>query len=94
MAQVCDICSKGPIKARKITRRGKAKKSGGIGLNVTGIHTRRQMPNLQVIRVVINGTHKRVLVCTRCIRSGKIQKRPVTRRAPAVTAPASAAVSA
>ena len=93
MAQVCDICSKRPIKARKITRRGKAKKSGGIGLNVTGIHTRRQMPNLQVIRVVINGTHKRVLVCTRCIRSGKIQKRPITRRAPAATV-TPAAVSA
>jgi large subunit ribosomal protein L28 len=83
MAQVCDICSKGPIKARKITRRGKAKKTGGIGLNVTGIHTRRQMPNLQTVRVVINGTPQRVLVCTRCIRSGKVQKRSIIRRAPA-----------
>ena len=82
MAQVCDICSKGPIKARKITRRGKSKKSGGIGLNVTGVHTRRQMPNLQVIRVVLNGTPKRLLVCTRCIRSGKVQKRSVARKAP------------
>ena len=83
MAQVCDICSKGPIKARKITRRGKAKKTGGIGLNVTGIHTRRQMPNLQTVRVVINGTPQRVLVCTRCIRSGKVQKRSIVRRSPA-----------
>ncbi|HVM33685.1 MAG TPA: 50S ribosomal protein L28 [bacterium] len=89
MAQVCDICSKGPIKARKITRRGKAKKTGGIGLNVTGIHTRRQMPNLQTVRVILNGTPQRVLVCTRCIRSGKIQKRSIVRRTPAA-APATA----
>ena len=31
MAQVCDICSKGPIKARKITRRGKSKKEAELG---------------------------------------------------------------
>ncbi len=77
MAQVCDICSRGPIKARKITRRGKPKKTGGIGLNITGIHKRRQMVNLQSIRAIINGKPQRVLVCTRCLRSGKVQKRPV-----------------
>jgi large subunit ribosomal protein L28 len=87
MAQVCDICAKGPIKARKITRRGKSKKSGGIGLNITGIHTRRQMPNLQTIRVILNGKPQRILVCTRCIRSGKVQKRAIVRRTPAVAAP-------
>ena len=75
MAQVCDICGKGPIKARKITRRGKSKKEGGIGLNITGIALRRQMPNLQPLRAIVNGTPQRVLVCTRCIRSGKVQKR-------------------
>lgn len=75
MAQVCDVCSKGPIKARKITRRGKPKKTGGIGLNITGVHLRRQMPNLQKIRVVVNGVPQRMLVCTRCLRSGKVQKR-------------------
>src|SRR5580692_1650332 len=81
MAQVCDICSKGPIKARKITRRGKSKKEGGIGLNITGVHLRRQMPNLQVIRAVVDGSPKRLLVCTRCLRSGKVQKRQAIRKA-------------
>jgi large subunit ribosomal protein L28 len=81
MAQVCDICGKGPKKARKITRRGKPKKTGGIGLNITGIHKRRQMPNLQVIRAVVEGRNQRVLVCTRCIRSGKVQKRVAVRKA-------------
>lgn len=91
MAQVCDICTKGPIKARKITRRGKPKKTGGIGLNITGIHLRRQMANLQSIRAIINGTPQRVLVCTRCLRSGKVQKRQAIRKAPAAAAPVSAA---
>jgi large subunit ribosomal protein L28 len=80
MARVCDICSKGPIKARKITRRGKSKKEGGIGLNITGIHLRRQMPNLQTIRAIIDGKPQRVVVCTRCLRTGKVQKRPVVRK--------------
>jgi large subunit ribosomal protein L28 len=96
MAQVCDICSKGPIKARKITRRGKSKKSGGIGLNITGIALRRQMPNLQSIRAIVNGKPQRVLVCTRCLRTGKVQKRlavPKTKApaaAPAETTPVTA----
>lgn len=81
MAQVCDICSKGPIKARKITRRGKPKKEGGIGLNITGVHKRRQMANLQSIRAIIDGRPQRVLVCTRCLRSGKVQKRQAVRKA-------------
>jgi large subunit ribosomal protein L28 len=80
MAQVCDICARGPIKARKITRRGKPKNTGGIGLNVTGIHLRRQMVNLQSIRAIVNGKPQRVLVCTRCLRSGKVQKRSAVRK--------------
>jgi len=80
MSKVCDICDKGPIKARKITRRGKPKKTGGIGLNITGIAKRRQMPNLQSIRAVVNGTPQRLLVCTACLRSGKVQKRQAIRK--------------
>lgn len=80
MAQVCDICAKGPIKARKITRRGKSKKSGGIGLNITGIHKRRQMANLRTIRAIVDGRTQRLLVCTRCLRSGKVVKRQTVRK--------------
>jgi large subunit ribosomal protein L28 len=37
--------------------------------------TRRRFdPNLQRIRVLIDGTAKRAYVCTRCLRSGKVQK--------------------
>ncbi len=94
MAQVCDICAKGPIKARKITRRGKTKKSGGIGLNITGVHLRRQMANLHVIRAMVNGSPKKLLVCTRCLRSGKITKRPTVRKPIVAAAPVAPAAPA
>ena len=61
MAKVCDICGKGPA----------------TGNNVSHAHNksrRRWLPNLQNIRVLINGVAKRVKVCTTCIRSGKVQK--------------------
>jgi large subunit ribosomal protein L28 len=35
---------------------------------------RRFDPNLQRVRVLIDGTAKRAYVCTRCLRSGKIAK--------------------
>jgi large subunit ribosomal protein L28 len=35
---------------------------------------RRWLPNLQRVRVVIDGTPKKILVCARCIRSGAIDK--------------------
>jgi large subunit ribosomal protein L28 len=35
---------------------------------------RRFNPNLQRIRVLVNGSVKRAYVCTRCLKAGKIQK--------------------
>lgn len=46
MSKVCQITGKKPAKGRSIIRRGIAKKKKGIGLNTTGISTRRFMPNL------------------------------------------------
>ena len=62
MAQVCDICSKGPIKARKITRRGKSKKEGGIGLNITGVDFRHQIANLPTIHALLEGRPQKILL--------------------------------
>ena len=33
-------------------------------------------PNLQVVRVLIDGTITKVKVCTRCLHAGKIQRAP------------------
>ncbi len=35
---------------------------------------RRFNPNLQRIRILVNGAPKRAYVCTRCLKAGKIQK--------------------
>ena len=75
MAGVCDYSGKRPRIGKKIVRRGKAKKEGGIGQNVTGITKRRIKPNLQRIRIIDeNGTVRRVRVCVRYIKAGKFTK--------------------
>ena len=35
---------------------------------------RRFNPNLQRVRLLVNGVQKRAYVCTRCLKSGKVQK--------------------
>ena len=67
---------------KRIVRRGKAKKAGGIGQNVTGISKRRWLPNLQRIRVVDeNGRVRRIKVCVRYIKAGKFIKATRGRKA-------------
>jgi large subunit ribosomal protein L28 len=61
MSRVCEVCGKKPQ----------------FGHNVSHAHNvtnRRWNPNLQRIKVNVNGSTRRMKVCTRCIRSGKIQK--------------------
>ncbi len=72
MARKCKICGKSAVTGNSITRRGKPKKEGGIGLKTTGITRRKFLPNLQTKRVVINGKIQKILVCTKCIKSGKL----------------------
>ena len=75
MARVCAYSGKKPQTGHKIVRRGKAKREGGIGQNVTGISKRRWKPNLQKIRVIDeNGTVRRIRVCARYIKAGKFTK--------------------
>ena len=35
---------------------------------------RRFNPNLQRVRVLVNGVARRVYVCTRCLKGGKVEK--------------------
>ena len=79
MATSCDICDKKVGFGMSIARRGKAKYLGGVGQKVTGITRRKFKPNVQRIRVLVNGGTKRMNVCTKCIRSGAVQ-RPVVHK--------------
>ena len=74
MAKVCDICGKGPRTGSRIVRHGLAKKKGGIGLHTTGVTPRRFLPNLQRMRIVVNGRTRMQNVCMSCLKSGKIVK--------------------
>ena len=61
MSKVCVICKKGPT----------------VGNNVSHSHNktkRRWLPNLQKIKIHLNGVVKRIRVCTTCIKSGKVVK--------------------
>ena len=74
MARVCAICGKGTTSGRSISRRGRAKHLGGVGLRTTGVSKRKFRPNLQRVRVLVDGVPKRIMVCARCIRAGKVVK--------------------
>jgi len=65
----CDICGKSVSVGNSIERRGKAKYLGGVGRKVTGITRRKFKPNIQKIRVMVNGSVVRKNVCTQCIRT-------------------------
>jgi large subunit ribosomal protein L28 len=75
MSRECELCGKKPVAGRSIVRHGIPKKRGGIGLHTTGISARRFVPNLQRVRVrLANGTVTRLRICTRCLRTGKVNK--------------------
>lgn len=74
MSKVCDICGKGPVAGKTIKRRGMAKKHGGVGRKITGISSRRFIPNLQRVKAIIKGAVRTIRVCTACIRAGKVVK--------------------
>jgi large subunit ribosomal protein L28 len=61
MARVCEVCGKHP----------------SMGNNVSHANNktrRRWQPNLQRVRANMEGTVRRIHVCTSCLRSGKVQK--------------------
>ena len=75
MSRVCDICGKGPSVGNVVVRKGSLKYKGGIGLHTTGITKRRFLPKLQSVRTTDGkGNVKRMCVCTRCLKNGKVTK--------------------
>lgn len=74
MAKVCELCGKRPRIGNQVTRRGIAKKKGGIGRRVTGRNRRRFLPNLQYVRAMEGTRVVRKRVCSGCLKSGRIVK--------------------
>lgn len=74
MARVCEICQKKTTSGGSIARRGLPKAKGGVGLRTTGHTKRKFLPNIQRVRALVKGEVKRISVCTRCIKSGRVVK--------------------
>lgn len=74
MARICPLTGKRPIKGSHIRRRGKAKKQGGIGTHVTAVTKRRFFPNLQRVKVVVDGEVKYMRVAASAIKKGLVTK--------------------
>ncbi len=78
MPRVCPFTGKKTSAGRSISRRGKAKHLGGVGLKITGRTKRKFKANMQRVRAVIDGKVVRINVSAKAIRNGLIEK-PVKR---------------
>lgn len=74
MARVCELCNRKTETGNSISRRGLAKAKGGVGRRITGRSKRKFKPNIQRVRADFGGTIRRVKVCTRCMKAGKVKK--------------------
>ncbi|MCE5299263.1 MAG: 50S ribosomal protein L28 [Spirochaetia bacterium] len=61
MAKICAICNKRHL-------------SGHLVSHANNKSNTRRNPNLQTVRIMLDGKVQRVWVCTRCLRSGKAKK--------------------
>jgi large subunit ribosomal protein L28 len=61
MAKICEICGKKPSVGHSVSHAQNRTK-------------RRWNPNLQTVRVRVNGATKKITVCTSCLKAGKVVK--------------------
>ena len=76
MARKCFFTGKKTSAGNTIARRGKAKYLGGVGRKVTGISKRRFKPNIQKVRILLDGQVMRLRVSAKAIRMGLVVKPP------------------
>ncbi len=61
MSKVCSLCGRKP--------------SFGHNRSHSMVATNRRFdPNLQRMRILVNGVAQRAYVCTRCLKAGKVQR--------------------
>ncbi len=61
MPRVCEVCGKGDQKGHNISHSHK-------------VSNRRFKPNLQLVKVRKGTKVQRMLVCTKCLKAGKIDR--------------------
>jgi large subunit ribosomal protein L28 len=68
MAKTCFLTGKSSIVINSVTRKGKAKREGGVGKKTTGISKVRKYSNLQKKTVLVDGQKKTVWISARAMR--------------------------
>ena len=61
MAKTCEICGKGTKSGKTVTFSHK-------------INNRNFKPNVHKVRAIVDGSPKSINVCTKCLKSGRVQK--------------------
>lgn len=69
MPRVCAITGKRTRSTTTSTRKGSAKRKGGVGLKQVGVHKRTVKPNLQKRTIWLGGKPQRVWLSTSAIRN-------------------------
>ena len=76
MPRKCAFTGRKTSAGRSVSRRGKAKRLGGVGRKVTGKVKRTFKANIQRVRAVVDGKVTRINVSAKAIKSGLIVKPP------------------
>ncbi len=61
MAKVCSVCGKGKIYGNKVSFSNKKS-------------NRNWTPNIRKVKAIVNGSPKRIDVCTNCLKSGRVER--------------------
>jgi len=67
--QQCDICGKSPQFGQGIRYN-----HGGSWETKAPRTKRRWMPNVQTARISVNGTTRKIKICVKCLKAGKITR--------------------
>lgn len=59
MSKVCTVCGKAPVAGRNVSHSHR-------------VTPRMYRPNVQKVSCVVDGVSKKVNVCTKCLKAGKV----------------------
>jgi large subunit ribosomal protein L28 len=61
MSKICSVCGKKPSAGRNVSHSHR-------------VTNRMIYPNIQQVRVVVDGSVKKAKVCTKCLKAGKVTR--------------------
>ncbi|MBN1123974.1 MAG: 50S ribosomal protein L28 [Sedimentisphaerales bacterium] len=74
MSRICHFTGRRTTTGKSIARRGKAKRHGGVGKNITGVTKRKFKPNIQKVRAIVDGKACRIKVSAKALKMGLVIK--------------------